>query len=301
MALSMVDNINPLALSQQSYGVDGPTARLTAVLSEATLAQQDSMQYEESSMFISQSYYTAPQAFQQTGYTPIEEPAIQQAPQETPAPAHQSNKRSLSSSDSEHEGTPSKRRRNESSSPKLVRRPRRGQSRGSDSSSESSLGHSKQLNFACAGERPNKDSTKPWVRINGNTKGETTRSARINAEAARQLYRKYKYKPLPNGYWKTRKFEFEYVNSGSFDEFKQKKMSARQVMEYITQYPTDDLRLWLQVAPADMARRYASPAHSKCLFKDRPKHAWGDSGTIQVGHYRVAFDEKFRCMAATTS
>jgi hypothetical protein len=289
MAQPMLGSINSTMLSQQPYGLDGPTPGLTAVPGAADLMPMQPTQYAEHNMFVPQPYY---QPYQQTGYSPIEEPAPQQAPQEAPAPAsaRQSRKRSLSSSDSEDEAPVSKRRRDLSSSPEIVKRARR-QSRDSGFSSESTYSGPA---IARAGQRPEKDSSKPWVRINGNTKGETTRTARINAEAAQHLGDKYKCKPLPLGDWKSRKFEFEYTNAGGLDEFKQKKMSARQITEYITQYPTDDLRLWLQVAPADMARRYGSPAHSKCLFEDCPKHTWHDNGTIDVGHYRVAFDEKFK-------
>lgn len=293
MAPPMGGNIDPSLLTQQPYGLQAPTPGLTAVPGEANFTQQYPTQYSDPSMFMltPQPYY---QPFQQTGYTPMEQPAIQQAHQEAPAPARRPNKRALSTSGSEDEAPNPKRRRDQSSSPEIVKRPRR-QSRDSGFSTESSLGAWKGPNIPQAGQTPLKSANKPWVRVNNNTKGETTRTARINAEMAQQTEdNKYKCKPLPNGNWKSKKFEFEYVTNSNLDEFKQKKMSARQITDYISQYPTDDLRLWLQVAPADMARRYASPAHSKCLFEDCPKHTWGDSGTIDVGHYRVAFDEKFK-------
>ncbi|KAH8708462.1 hypothetical protein GQ44DRAFT_464758 [Phaeosphaeriaceae sp. PMI808] len=140
------------------------------------------------------------------------------------------------------------------------------------------------------GQKPLRCEEKPWVRINHNTKGETTRTARINEEASKSS--QYKQRPLPHGDWESEKYRFEYRSNNNLDEFKKKKMRPGQIMEYITQYPSDDLRLWIQVTPADMARRYASACHSKCLFEDCPKHTWGDSGTIDIGHYRVAFDEK---------
>jgi hypothetical protein len=185
---------------------------------------------------------------------------------------------------SEHESSPVVSKR--------AHKPSRRQSRDSGRSSESSLGQYVKPAVNRSGEQPKKSSDKPWVRINSNTKGETTRTARINKEEREE--RKYKSKPLPNGNWSSKRFTFEYTSNGGLDEFKQKRMSARQITEYILQYPTDDLRLWIQIAPADMARRYASPGHSKCLFEDCPKHIHGDSGTIDVGHYRVAFDEKYK-------
>jgi hypothetical protein len=168
----------------------------------------------------------------------------------------------------------------------------RRESRESGASSSSSLSKPSGNKVASVGQKPQKCEEKPWVRINGNTKGETTRTARINVEANQT--RKYKYMPLPHGDWESSNYKFEYVTHGGLDEFKSKSMSPQQIKEYITQYPSNDLILWLQVSPADTARRYASLSHSKCLFEKCPKRVWGDNGTIDVGHFRVAFDEKFK-------
>ncbi|KAF2034005.1 hypothetical protein EK21DRAFT_57276 [Setomelanomma holmii] len=171
-------------------------------------------------------------------------------------------------------------------------------SRDSGHSSESSLGQPKPHAPLKTGERPQKCEDKPWVRTNNITVG-NTRSARINEEM--KEIPKYKCKDLPHGNWSSRKFTFEYSNpSGHLDEFKKKKMPARQIFEYIIDFPSDELRLWIQKSPADVARRYGSPGHNKCLFEQCPKHAWGDNGTIDVGHYRVAFDEKFKAFGNKT-
>jgi hypothetical protein len=226
-----------------------------------------------------------------------------------PLPVPKSNKRAHSNSDSESDVPVSKRARavqqvqidSDSDSgkvtkPAYVRKHgadrRKSRDSGTSSSGSSSLGQPGRQTVARIGQKPQKCEDKPWVRVNTNTKGETTRTARINGEA--NELRKYKSKPLPHGNWESRKYTFEYTSHGGLDEFRVKKNSPRQIMEYIMEYPSDDLTLWLQVSPADMARRYGSPGHSKCLFRDCPKHVYGDSGTIDVGHYRIAFDEKFK-------
>jgi hypothetical protein len=52
------------------------------------------------------------------------------------------------------------------------------------------------------------------------------------------------------------------------------------------------LKLWIQKSPTDSARRYQSPNHAKCRFKDCPAQLY-QTGTIIHGHYRVAFDERW--------
>jgi hypothetical protein len=245
-----------------------------------------------------------------TGYTPIDQQFVQQPMYPHPPLPTTQKKRSRVDSDSEDNAPIIKRRRrspqpitDDSDSDAPVIKPTkaakssthngpRRQSRDSGVSSSSSLGKPVKTLAAQAGQKPQKPEEKPWIRINNNTRGETTRTARINEEA-NQL-RKYKHKPLPHGDWECGKYKFEYTSYGGLDEFKKKKMPARQIQEYITKYPGDELRLWLQVSPADVARRYGSPGHSKCLFENCPKHIWGDSGTIDVGHYRIAFDEKYK-------
>tara|TARA_R110002003_G_scaffold2062_10_gene23984 strand:+ start:3408 stop:5915 length:2508 start_codon:yes stop_codon:yes gene_type:complete len=318
--------IDPALLAQQPVDTGSfdpnilATPGLTAVPGANDFMPTQPMQYQPFPIYPDPSImyqpqplpYCYPQGYIQTGYTPIEQqlmqPAQQPAQQSMTSP-RKSKRRTQPDSDSEDDVAPVKRQRvtqpakytseDESDDYKVAkpirtRKPERTRriSRESGVSSNSSLGKPKQHAVAHAGERPQKCEDKPWIRINNNTKGETTRTARINGEA--NELRKYKSKPLPHGDWNSRKYQFEYSNHGGLDEFKKKKMPARQIFEYITQYPSDDLRLWLQVSPADMARRYGSPAHSKCLFENCPKHIWGDSGTIDVGHYRVAFDEKYK-------
>ncbi|KAI4947991.1 hypothetical protein J4E86_008509 [Alternaria arbusti] len=144
-----------------------------------------------------------------------------------------------------------------------------------------------------AGEKPKKCDDKPWVRVNNTTRGETTRTARINQHA--EEGRKYKTKPLPHGNWSSSSdFKFEYSQNNGMHEFKKRTMTAREVHEYITQYPGDNLRIWIQPVASDSARRYASASHSHCRFDACPMRVYTGKGTAEVGNYRVAFDEKHR-------
>ncbi|KAI4948255.1 hypothetical protein J4E91_006250 [Alternaria rosae] len=143
-----------------------------------------------------------------------------------------------------------------------------------------------------AGEKPKKCDNKPWVRVNNTTRGETTRTARINQHT--EEGRKYKTKPLPHGNWSSSGFRFEYSQNNGMHEFKKRTMTAREIHEYITQYPGDNLRIWIQPVASDSARRYASASHSHCRFEACPMRVYTGKGTAEVGNYRVAFDEKHR-------
>ncbi|OAL56292.1 hypothetical protein IQ07DRAFT_651045 [Pyrenochaeta sp. DS3sAY3a] len=170
--------------------------------------------------------------------------------------------------------------------------PRPRKRRNSSVSEGSSLGRPVRNTIIRAGEKPQKCEEKSWVRINNSTKGQTTRTARINHFAAEGTG--YRVKPLPHGNWETKKFKFEYSHHNDMDEFRLHTMSAHQIYEYITKFPGPELRLWIQVTPGDSARRYASQSHSECIFKNCPNRTYASKGTIEVGNYRVAFDEKHK-------
>jgi hypothetical protein len=305
--------IDPQLLNQQA------TPGLTAVPGAADFTPvgqyPQPLFYPEPDAFSQQQPYFYPPGYRFP--VPVHVPIEQPTTRDNAVLASKSNKRVRSDSDSDDDTPLVKRRRaTQSRTVKLeddsdndsegdsdcikVLRPTqvrkhdraRRESRDSGVSSSSSLGRLTKPVVPQIGEKPTKCENRPWIRINNHTKGETTRTARINGDAIKQ--RRYKAVPLPHGDWESRKYTFKYSHHNSIDEFKVKKMPPRQIMEYITQYPSDDLRLWIQVAPADTARRYASIDHSKCLFEDCPKYLYGDSGTIDVGHYRVAFDEKYK-------
>ncbi|RAR07782.1 hypothetical protein DDE83_006350 [Stemphylium lycopersici] len=202
----------------------------------------------------------------------------------------QKRKRSQSDSESEDDGPIVKRPR-EGRPVKTTASPvsSRNQSLVSDNSSVSKPVKASVLKV---GQKPKKCEDKPWVRINNTTKGETTRTARINQHA--EEGRKYKIKSLPRNSWESTHHTFEYSKNNGMHELKKRTMSARQIHEYITEYPSDTLRIWIQPVASDSARRYASASHSHCRFEKCPMRKHTGKGTAEVGNYRVAFDEKHR-------
>ncbi len=164
----------------------------------------------------------------------------------------------------------------------------------SEDSSEDSLINPVNPPVLRAGEKPQKCSLRTWVRPN-NTKGQSIRTARINRDNGGKS--QYNYRPLPHSDgWEYGKMTFEYVTHEEFglDELEKPTMTTKEIYTYITKYPGKNLRLWIQVTPTDNARRYASESHSQCLFQDCPVRTWLGRGTIEKGHYRVAFDEKHK-------
>jgi len=139
------------------------------------------------------------------------------------------------------------------------------------------------------GQKPKKVEDKTWVRVNTSTRGETTRTARINQYTEEGS--KYKMKALPRGDWESTNYKFEYMQIGRMHEFKKRTMSARQIHEYITEHP-GDLRIWIQPVASDSARRYFSATQNHCRFEKCPMRKYTGKGTTEVGNYRVAFDEK---------
>ena len=218
-----------------------------------------------------------------------------QSSQADPKPlVKQKRKRSDPASDSEDDAPPAKHR--QIAEPKVASRRHPPSSEGSRSGSQisdsSSLGKPLKTHVFHAGQKPKKPEDKSWVRINTSTRGETTRTARINHFTEEGS--KYKVLPLPIGSWESTRFKFEYSHHNGMDEFKKRTMSARQIYDYIHEYPSDGLRIWIQVTPSDSARRYASKSHSHCRFEQCPNRQWSNKGTIEVGSYRVAFDEKHK-------
>ncbi|KAH9870081.1 hypothetical protein J1614_007003 [Plenodomus biglobosus] len=253
---------------------------------------------------------------EQTGYTPYEHPHAEPPQQaqygfaglypsrhcsrEKFKSFQQNQKWDWPESSSDEDAPTIKRRRRKAQpefSPKS--KAQRDSSRSDESRRQSSIFDSGSLSRPVkvspirVGQKPKKPEDKSWVRINSSTKGETTRTARINKFT--DIGTKYKHHPLPIGNWQSSSgFKFEYTHHFGMDEFKKQSMSARQIHEYITDYPSDYLRIWIQLTPGDSARRYASEPHSRCIFEQCPNRKWGGKATIEVGTYRVAFDEKHK-------
>ena len=176
-----------------------------------------------------------------------------------------------------------------SKAPKASKQAKRNKARRSTVSSTSSSGATpaEPVKYL-PGEKPRKVEAKPWVRTNNNTEGDT-RTAKIN-----NWENKYEYKPLPLGTWTSGKHTYKYTQYENVDFLTEAPMSTRKIKEYILNYPSDEgkrLILWIQKKSADQVRRYGSPQHSKCVFKDCPIQRYL-KGTIATGEYLVAFDEK---------
>jgi hypothetical protein len=138
-------------------------------------------------------------------------------------------------------------------------------------------------------EKPKATDDRPWVRVNATTQGLSTRTSKINNYTAQ-----YEQRPHPVGAWTSSSGNvFQYTDKGEFSE---KKYTAREIEDFILNYPKGiegaKLTLWIQKCPTDSARRYETPSWSKCRFKDCPANLY-QTGTILHGHYRVAFDEKW--------
>jgi len=139
-------------------------------------------------------------------------------------------------------------------------------------------------------EQPKLDLDKPWIRINKTTRGETTRTAKVNQFDASTVYTP---RPHPLGNWNSGRNDFKYTTHG---EWKDSTRPATAIRDFILRYPEDinrgiKLKLMIQVTPTDSARRYLSQTWTKCRFAECPAYQNG-SGTILHGHYRVAFDER---------
>ncbi|KAF2456792.1 hypothetical protein BDY21DRAFT_372252 [Lineolata rhizophorae] len=138
-------------------------------------------------------------------------------------------------------------------------------------------------------QKPRRSSSHWWVRINNTTEGKTIRSGKINQYDPKRYYKEC---PQPHGNWHSKYYAFRYNKFGELDK---PMYSARQIHEFLFEHPRTEkfrLRLWIQRAPADSARRYHTPQSSRCRFKCCPAHKY-TKGTILHGHLRVAFDERW--------
>ncbi|TID17972.1 hypothetical protein E2P81_ATG10941 [Venturia nashicola] len=143
-------------------------------------------------------------------------------------------------------------------------------------------------------EKPKIPKDKPWIRINKETRGGTSRTLKINNYNPDEMYEQL---PHPIGPWSAghgrRKFEYS-----SHHELADREMTVARLKHFIQWHPrTDDckLTLYIQRTPADSKRRYGSDQTERCRFEDCPARVYGKSvasrGLITPGNYRVAFDE----------
>jgi hypothetical protein len=136
------------------------------------------------------------------------------------------------------------------------------------------------------------DVNRPWVKVNTTAGLNTTRAKRINQFKPEEVYGKHA-SPFSN--WSSSNGHvFKYTEDG---ELEKPDFKASAIKDFIYEHPKMQdakLTLWIQRCPADSARRYPTAGSSKCRFRSCPAHRLGYHGTIVHGHYRVAFDEKWR-------
>ncbi|MCJ1335638.1 hypothetical protein MMC09_000910 [Bachmanniomyces sp. S44760] len=90
---------------------------------------------------------------------------------------------------------------------------------------------------------------------------------------------------------------FSYTHEGELEL--KRKYSVEEIQQYLDQHPLhaylaqqgyqeSGLILWIQRSPADSKARYSTESSNRCRFEDCP----ATYGCINVGQYRVAFDEQ---------
>jgi hypothetical protein len=284
---SLFDGVTPglSALPGGNYFV--PDMSQYAVTDQQQRAYPDPM----GSLYPTQPYFTHMQPGYPRYYNPYMPMPVENYDTAKPVATQPVRKRKPSQYSQDSEDTHATKRQREDRRVKLVASPDASRT-NSFASEDSSLSQPIKGGVLKPGEKPKKCEDKPWVRTNSTTKGETTRTARINQLAEEGL--KYKTKRLPYGDWQSTHYRFEYSQNNGMHEFKKRTMSARQIHEYITQYPGENLRIWVQPVASDSARRYASASHSHCRFEKCPMRKYTGKGTAEVGNYRVAFDEKHK-------
>ncbi|MCJ1232722.1 hypothetical protein MMC14_000675 [Varicellaria rhodocarpa] len=123
-----------------------------------------------------------------------------------------------------------------------------------------------------------RDSQKEWIK-SGPTTGANRRSKNIATYDPLQHYDPLPAPPRPWG-------SFNYTHYGELEE--NKVYTIPEIFEYLYDRPQDrPLTLWIQKIPSDSARRYPTRFSNHCRFQDCPGH----KNTINIGQYRVAFDE----------
>ena len=123
-----------------------------------------------------------------------------------------------------------------------------------------------------------RDSQKEWIK-SGPTTGANRRSKNIATYDPLQHYDPLPAPPRPWGC-------FNYTPYGELEE--NKVYTIPEIYEFLYDRPQErPLTLWIQKIPSDSARRYPTQFSNHCRFQDCPGH----KNTINIGQYRVAFDE----------
>ena len=147
-------------------------------------------------------------------------------------------------------------------------------------------------------EAPKVDKSRPWVRVNCATKG-NTRTGKTN-NYGDGPYRMTKHPLGVNAAWTASDgTTFKYNQWGELHGVCWK---ASQLQRFFYEHPhnanpgstSDPRRLifWIQKMPGDSAKRVNTQHGLKCRVAECPAGIY-KSRTINTGHYRVAFDEQW--------
>lgn len=170
------------------------------------------------------------------------------------------------------------------------RRPGSSSSSSTGSSHNASRTQKKTKIHGFSAQKPTFDPDHPWVRTNAITEGKSTRTGKCNDYRPTEFYKVVDH---PIGTWDGPKHRFKYDKHGGLYKA---EYTTKTLQEFLYHHPGTDERklvLWIQRTPADSARRYPTAEFARCRFADCPAREYGYHGNIQVGHYRVALDEKW--------
>ena len=124
-----------------------------------------------------------------------------------------------------------------------------------------------------------RDKEKEWIK-SGPTTGANRRAKNIATYDPTQHYDPLPGRPRSWGH-------FRYTAHGELEE--NKVYTVQEMIDYLYYRPQDrPLVMWIQRVPSDSARRYPTRFSSHCRFQDCPGHR----NTINIGQYRVTFDEQ---------
>lgn len=155
-------------------------------------------------------------------------------------------------------------------------------------------------------QSPKVDKSRPWVRVNSATKG-NTRTGKTNTYGDGP-YRSTEHPLGPNPEWGAS--DGTHFRYNQWGELQGVSLKASQLLKFFYEHPFHNnpgpakaprkLVLWIQKMPGDSAKRVNTQHGLKCRVAECPAGIY-KSRTINTGHYRVAFDEQWTTYGDTRS
>ena len=165
-------------------------------------------------------------------------------------------------------------------------------------------------------EAPEADRSRPWVRINSATKG-NTRTGKTNAYGDGPYRKTVHPFGVDHPQWTASNGTvFKYNQWGELNGV---SFGAEDIRHYLYEHPflcaetrsklpqeqqdaivksNAKLIIWIQKMPGDSAKRVNTQHGLKCRIRECPAGIY-KTRTINTGHYRVAFDEQWNTHAET--